>query len=53
MAGISGAGLLVTLVMKELPMHVETDENWDFEEKVKQEEEEAVEKEKSTEASSQ
>jgi hypothetical protein len=33
MAAVAGVGLLVTLPMKELPMHVVTDENWGIEKK--------------------
>lgn len=33
MIGISAAGLLSVLVMKELPMHTTTDENFGFKEK--------------------
>jgi hypothetical protein len=33
MIGISAAGLLTVLAMKELPMHTTTDENFGFEEK--------------------
>jgi hypothetical protein len=33
MAAVAGVGLLVTLPMKELHMHVVTDENWGMEKK--------------------
>jgi hypothetical protein len=35
MIGVTGAGFLCVLLMKELPMHGVTDENWGFEEKKK------------------
>jgi hypothetical protein len=36
MIGISAAGFLVTLLMKELPMQTVTDDRWGFEEKAKE-----------------
>jgi hypothetical protein len=35
MAGLFGAGLLVSLLIKSIPMHSRTDENWGFEDKPK------------------
>ena len=30
LAGVSGAGLLASLAMREIPMHTVTDEHWDL-----------------------
>jgi hypothetical protein len=42
MACFFGLGLLVSLLMKNIPMHTVTDENWGFEEKKKGEVKEGI-----------
>lgn len=35
LAGLGGAGLLASLLMREVPMHVATDEKWALRDRVK------------------